>query len=212
MLAGACVNIALAWFCVLWMPMTHRVNPPAWNQPGYPPQSIGPYGIERWWTDTYGFGWRRAQPTGARGGEGDFRYYCGGGTPSFWFAGWPMYALESRVDAVHDPQTGQALRRWDLPTSELLKRGPNLSDIISRGWTRRYDGSWLDTLKLTGYGRLPLVPMPVGFTVNTVFYALLVAGLLWTHRVLMRRFRERDGHKHCCWRRWRKSERNRAIE
>jgi len=162
-IAAAMFNVLVAWGCILWSPYTSRTAPS--DQPtthGYPPTISGPYGQQGWWFAATGFGVWESVPFGARGAEGQFLYWRGSHTPAYYRGGWPMRALQSTV-TFHDYRA-----RWDLPRTEILRRG------IQTSWFP----AWLHVHQER---RLPLVPLSAGFAINTLLYLALLATsrLVW---------------------------------
>ncbi|MEM9419792.1 MAG: hypothetical protein AAGA25_12190 [Planctomycetota bacterium] len=80
-----------------------------------------------------------------------------------------------------------------------ISEGPRLDTITPKSWRKRYDQPfWINATRFNGHGqgRLPMVPRPLGFTVNTLFYAVVACLLFHLTRYLGRRLRQSD-HPAC---------------
>lgn len=154
-LIAVVLNYPVAWSCTLWAKPKHRTSLPGRQGKGYPPTWLGgPYGEEGWWTTTTGLGYREHTSHHARGAEGDFTYWRGSIT-RYREAGWPCISLRSTVTPREEK--GKLLTKWDLPLSEVLKRGLNTTSLAR-------------ILGCHPERRLALVPVWGGFVVNAVLY------------------------------------------
>jgi len=161
-LVGAAINVAVAWSCAAWAPVTRSTAPNDSRHGEWPEAMPGPDGRLGHWYTYHGFGWVEwVPPAGAACLEGRFKHWVGQGTPAIRKAGIPFLSLRSDVNVVRSAD-GQALSRWDLPWDEILRRGSKTSSLPS-------------FLLAKPGRRLPLVPIWPGFLFNTLFYALVVA-------------------------------------
>ncbi len=99
-----------------------------------------------------------------------------------YFAGWPMYAMKSSVTSLdntrfhaHDP-TAVTRTRWELPLSEIVSRGPS-------------DREFPAFMRVQSDRRVPLIPMPAGLLINTIFYAVILHPVLTLLRYVQLRLR-----------------------
>jgi hypothetical protein len=158
-IAAAMLNVLVAWGCILWSPYTSHTAPSDESlADGYPASIAGPYGQQGYWFAATGFGAWQSVPSGARGAEGQFISWRGTHTPAYYRGGWPMWSLQSTV-TFHDYRA-----RWDLPVTEILRRGMQTS--------------WLPAwLHVHQERRLPLVPFWSGFAANTLVYLLVIVAI-----------------------------------
>jgi hypothetical protein len=70
----------------------------------------------------------------------------------------------------------QQRQRWELPAREIVYRGVATKDLPD--WTRAYRDR-----------RLPLVPLALGFAIDTLIYGAAFAMLASGWRIACRRFR-----------------------
>lgn len=172
LLIGAMTNVLVAWGCVIWTPEAesyspHDVRPAAGTV--YVDQRNRMKGLTRhddgsktYWYVRTGIGWRYQTPavTVWHDGVNQMHEYPYSQSISR-YAGWPMYALRSRVDTSGRVHIHSMPRRWDLPPGEIIARGINTSDLprFMRAQRER---------------RLPLIPIATGFVLNTLLYALVI--------------------------------------
>ncbi len=160
---GAAASIATAWALAIWSPFTSGSLPP--ESPlilGYPAMIPGPYpGMDGWWATGRGVGTSSFVLFGARGSEGEFHYWQGSHTPSYYWAGWPAKCLESVVTSIPaGPYTSRELTRWDLPSREILHRGLATNDLPP--WLRAQPER-----------RIPLNPLWSGLAIDTALFGTL---------------------------------------
>jgi hypothetical protein len=161
-LVAVVLNVFVAWSCVLWSPYRSHTAPSSEKLAnGYPATIPGPFGQQGWWFTNAGVGVWQSIPAGARGVNEQFLYWRGSTTPAYYRGGWPMLSMGSTVTCHND------LARWDLPASEILRRG------VQTSWFP----AWLHVREER---RLPLLPLCYGFAINTALYfcALASAWLL----------------------------------
>lgn len=171
--AAAALNALVAWACVLWSPYTAHTKPSDEHGNGeYPATILGPDGRPGWWFTRWGTGVWECVPSGARGAEGEFSYWRGSATPTYFRAGWPMWSLQSSVNLHRDRV------RWDLPAAEIFQRGIQTSWLP--GWLQAFQGR-----------RLPLSPLWLGFTVNTLVNSSILV-LLWQTWIRIKTRRNRN--------------------
>lgn len=142
---GAVLTICTAWSCVMWV-SGRWVPPPT-------PESYNTNFDNTATIDVFGFSGEELW--GARGSDDYFKQWWGSGL-SKRRAGFPFKALQSEVQAFHD-QKLVALQGWNLPTSELFRRGYPTSKLPP----------WLHAQRER---RLPFVPMFPGILINTIFW------------------------------------------
>ncbi len=147
--AASVTNLLVASNCALWSPVSGVQLPERHDEQGMS-YWIGPDGSAGWWFSSAGFGYQ-AFWNNSDLASGPVRR-----------AGWPMHAFESKIK-IDVGQNDRALSATDLPIREIIRRGPRPEHLLPK---------WI------GYQtdrRLPCVPMPLGFAVNTAFYALIIA-------------------------------------
>lgn len=189
LLAGATATIGVAWTCALWSPT--RVVPDPFGDWAKVPETMDPDGVSGVHWIEAAFGWKfstfYAERTTVNGVVDIVRRGPYGGV---WHrtAGWPLLALRSRVEVVDSqvvwrnyrgdgapPRSSPERRRWDLPLDEILYRGIAADDLPE----------WLHSQHER---RLPLIPVPFGFTVNTLVYGSIFALLTMVFKAVHRRF------------------------
>jgi hypothetical protein len=187
-LLGAATTCVVAWSCALWSPITRRGADPPDPGPDYWPYDEG-FGTSR----DRGFGYSIEVERIPR----EFENTEGGIDFVGWEicslpvrdAGWPLRSLRSVVRAYHDPADrngyGPALSYPALPIGELVRRGYPTDRLPA----------WLGARP---WRRVPLVPQPVGFGVDSVVFA----GMWWVGLTapvaLVRRRRRRLGRCAAC--------------
>lgn len=182
---GAVMTVATAWGCIGWMPETWQDY--RWDRPAFEwQQEQDPDGEVAMLDRRGGPGWVAITPVGTVVTDarlGDFIYRPPYGGVYFRLAGWPMYAMRSRVtdldsganSRMYDPDLPEPpyippRTRWDLPRDEILHRGLQTDDLPA--WMHAQPGR-----------RLPIVPLMPGFLVNTSIYAavawIVLHGARW---------------------------------
>lgn len=156
---GLSMTILTSWACSLWGPWQRNVQPPDLTQ-----LSEIEFGVNNI-SHQYGFGWRADHERGARGGEGNFHYWDDT-FASTRFSGFPVLAMRSRVEAYHDEPLGPALQGWDLPLTEILRRGYPTKMLPT--WMHAHSSQ-----------RLPFVPHWPGFLLNILIYSALAWCMLF---------------------------------
>jgi hypothetical protein len=168
---AAILNYLVALVCMLWSPYTHNDSPPEKPDGSLPADVRGPDGSMNWWLTHSGPGVYSASPAIAEVyQETIFNGWKFTATPAFFRSGWPMLSMQSIVHYYQAPD-GHDLARWELPKTEILSRGLQINQLPA-------------FLHAQPDRRIPLIPIPIGFTVNTACYFLV---LLVIHR-LWRRF------------------------
>jgi len=174
LVAGAVITVLVAWACALWAPSRFAFDP--FENPSRAVDTADTDGMGKGLHyEQGGFGWAY---TYLRGG----RYWLNGKPDVIWMgpyggiyhrvAGWPFHALRSRVEVL-DSQVSNSFseddlppnvvpvipqrRSWELPWREILYRGVASKDFPA--WM----GPQPDR-------RLPLIPMPLPFLANVIFY------------------------------------------
>jgi hypothetical protein len=177
---GAAVTIAVAWGCAAWSPLRAVADPfPDLASDGESvPETVDPDGVTGLHYRETGFGWTSMRQSGWRSRGKDGRAIVDrigpyGGT-HHRTAGWPLAALRSRVHVLDSQVASRRYegepevmptpqrRRWQLPAREIVYRGLATDDLP--GWLGARRGR-----------RLPLVPLPGGFVLNTFTYAAAYA-------------------------------------
>lgn len=163
---GAIINIAVAWGCVLWVPMS---------------MSFGtPWPVERKWGQlavlcrSGSFGIHDYESLGAKTPPDDAisNYYM-------LQAGWPVRSLYRSKNGVTFDYLGWP-RPIDMWEPEMLSEGVELPTglrFLDRQW-RRF---------------LPVVPLWPGFAINTIFYAAILWLLFAAPGFVRRRIRSKRG-------------------
>lgn len=173
---GALLTFVTAWACIGWAPEMWQDYPPRgrplfeWREARDPDGELAV--LDR----KGGLGWVAITPVGTVVTDarfGDFIYRPAYGSTYFRLAGWPMYAVRSRVrdldsganSRMYDPDLPEPpytapRTRWDLPRDEIVHRGLQTNDLPA--WMHAQPGR-----------RLPIVPLVPGFLVNTAIYGLL---------------------------------------
>jgi hypothetical protein len=171
-LSGMILNVLVAWSCILWSPNNLSIMPQEKADHTMPDQNIGPDGTHGWWFTGSGFGVWESELSGAEVDPGDngqlfFNSWRGSRTPAFYRGGWPMLSMQSLVNAVPDPKhihdTGEVLMKWNLPFGEIVHRGLQTDSLPA--WLHVQEGR-----------RLPIVPLWLGFAVDTLLYFLVLRG------------------------------------
>ncbi len=189
LLVGAAITFVVAWGCALWSPVRATVDP--FPNPAGIAETVDPDGNVGLYYRESGFGWTCMSLRGQRSvTDGRKNVFWSGpyGGVFHRVAGWPLPALRSRVEVLDSQVSNRYIdgeppsqiltqrRRWDLPAREIVYRGIATKDVPS--WLHAY----LDR-------RLPLVPLPLGFIVDTLVYAIAFALLAGAVRRAMRMWR-----------------------
>jgi hypothetical protein len=156
--ASIIFNMLVAWGCLLWSPYTRFISPQEKADHSMPDNIRGPDGSFGWWFLSFGFGVFAAEPQSAEVSEGGayFKYWRSGNTPAYYRGGWPMFSMQSLVRYQQAPD-GHDISGRELPLSEILSRG------LQTSWLP----SWLHAREDR---RLPIVPLWLGFSFDTLFY------------------------------------------
>jgi hypothetical protein len=183
LVAGAIMNVVVAWICAAYSPWLTYVGPKDPEWPADPEQIVGPDGTRGWWHITRGVGWLEYAGQMWRGADGHFFCWSGVSAPPIVReAGFPFRSVRSVVSAIDsdfDPAAQSPKRvRWQLPVRGVISRGVNTSDLPL--WTRVIENR-----------RIPLVPMFWGFTANSIVYACLCLAMLKLLKKLARNPLER---------------------
>ncbi len=182
LLLGAAANVLVAWACVMWSPQVWKVNPYLLIETGqHLPIWPAPNGEMAYWFAEGGWGWCLSEPAGYPQATGHVVWHrYPWPRDEYRVAGWPLPALQSHVHTSGRNVASMPIK-WQLPWRVIVWRGYNTSDLPA--WLGAYPQR-----------RLPLVPMPVGFAVNTLFCAVGV----WGVAVVLRRWRrKRLGYPVC---------------
>jgi hypothetical protein len=187
LVVGATASIAIAWACAIWSPIRTIVDP--FPHPTGIADAVDPDGAVGLHYRESGFGWSYMWQRGWRSltnGEEDVFWSGPYGGIYHRVAGWPLPALRSRVEVLDSQASGRfsegepepmvlpQRQRWDLPAGEIVYRGIATKDLPDR-------------LRAFQDRRLPLVPIGVGFAVDTLAYAMAFALLVSGDRALRRR-------------------------
>jgi len=178
LLAGLVCAVGVGWGCALWS----RI-PTSSIEADYPP-SPG----ERWpevHASYSGKGFLYTYKIGDRLSGKEIMYLPPyNSLPHVRRAGWPFLCLRSEV-TPHDnyrhyeddptPPTPPR-RRWHLPWSEIVSRGPS-------------DREFPAFMRVQSDRRVPLIPMPAGLLINTLFYAAIFYPVLTLLRFVQLRLR-----------------------
>ena len=141
-LMGATATILVAWAAALWSPA---------GSAGLLMRAIFPEDgkVCSFWQMS-AFGWRYS--------------FVSGSYVAFYEAGWPFYAMFSRIDERNSFKVGPkgmiVLRRWQLPFGEIIHRGVGDQDFPA--W-------W----HVQPNRRVSLIPRTIGFAADTIFYAII---------------------------------------
>ena len=181
-IVGALIALCVSWTCTLWSPVRSQIDP--FPNPTSAADATDPDGHSGLYYQETGFGWRYLWLRGERSYKDPSDYFWSGpyGGEYHRLAGWPLPALRSRVSVLDsqgarrfDPDDlTQQRHRWNLPLGEILYRGVATNDL----------SAWLHAKPDR---RLPLVPMPLGFAVDSLTYALCLAAIIAPLRILRRR-------------------------
>lgn len=171
---GAATTVLVAWICAAWLPVGGwgPVRNVGWQaelhadqeaaQLGLPPARPQSTDGSAFWEAAGGIGWMDAYETTA---EKTWHGLEQRMLPEARRAGWPFFALESRVDEVEEYRGIPSPIRWQLPMGEILRRGVPTHEMLGL-----YDES-----------RLGLIPLAPGFLADAMFYggiwALLIGGV-----------------------------------
>jgi hypothetical protein len=194
LIVGALLNVAVAWACALWSPFRQRVEPDIIRDdidfplPLRRPILHADVAFDAW-TNDYAIGYMSGHPYIWRGSDedlyGEVWWQSTCRWPAIRRAGLPMYSMKSVVVAVQSSKPPhKLLRRWDLPISEIVRRGPQTSQLPS----------WL---MARGLRRVPLVPMWPGFLINTLFWSAFALWAAWLIDALRRWRLSRLPHPVC---------------
>ncbi len=172
--AGAVLTVLVAWVCILWMPSRYARDP--FVAPTMSREKVDPDGVKGLHYEQAGFGWTFTYLRGERfwspNGKPHLHWAGPYGGTYHRVAGWPFYAMRSRVEVVDsqrssrfsegapEPEVRPQRRRWELPGKEILYRGIASKDLPA----------WL---AVQPDRRLPLIPMPFGFIGNAVVYPVV---------------------------------------
>jgi hypothetical protein len=189
LLVGAAVTVAVAWGCAMWSPVSATVDP--FPNPTGVADTVDPDGVVGLHARESGFGWTYMSLRGERSVTNDRENLFWSGPYGGVFhraAGWPLPALRSRVEVLDsqvsgrlsegqpEPEVVTQRRRWDLPTREIVYRGIPTKDLPA----------WLHA---DPDRRVPLVPIALGFAINTLTYAIAFALVASVCRAAWRRLR-----------------------
>jgi hypothetical protein len=186
---GTAATVVVAWGCAMWSPISATVDP--FPSPTGILDTIDPDGVVGLHGRESGFGWTymslRGERSVTKGRENLFWSGPYGGV-FHRVAGWPLPALRSRVEVVDSQvsnryadgeppsQVVTQRRRWDLPPREIVYRGIPTKELPN--WLHAYPAR-----------RLPLVPIALGFAINTLTYATAFALVASVCRAAWRRLR-----------------------
>jgi hypothetical protein len=186
---GAAATVAVAWGCAMWSPIQTTVDP--FPNPAGIADTVDPDGVVGLFRGEGGMGWEYMVLRGER--------FTTLGRRNVWWtgpyggvyhrvAGWPLLALRSRVQVLDSQVSSRGSdgnppriavrqrRRWELPAREIAFRGIATKDLPD--WIRAYPDR-----------RLPLVPMALGFAVDTLTYGVAFALLACACRMARPRLR-----------------------
>lgn len=138
-----------------------------------PPVRADRAGQDAYWYVQRGVGWSYTEVAGYPSSAGVLWHGYPWPREIHRDAGWPLKSLRSVVYTTG--RDGVMATKRHLPWRVILGRGVNTSDLPA--WLHAYPQR-----------RLPLVPMPVGFVVNTLLYAL-GAWVVWAGILRYRRAR-----------------------
>ena len=189
--AGAMMTVLVAWCCALWSPWRYEIDPFA--DPVNAVATADPNGEMGLHFQECAVGWTRMTLRGEihwHNGKPDFLYPGPYGGTYHQFAGWPFKALRSCVTVLDSQAANRVVggegpdviviqrRRWELPWDEIVHRGVASNDLPA----------WMHAQ----YGRrLALVPIPLGFMANSLFYALFFTFAARLAQSFWNRFRSR---------------------
>jgi hypothetical protein len=182
-LGGALTTVLVAWACVTWT-REHTTALPDFSKISRAEfvrlaGSTNPHASVSLNDERFGFGWDYTFEAGRvywTKGKADVAW-----AGPYWAtyertAGWPLRAVWSRVEVIDggryddfNPPPANVRHRWELPWSEIIHRGLNTSDLPA-------------FLHAEPERRWPIVPIPLGFALDTLVYSglwlivLVVAG------------------------------------
>ncbi|MDB5326215.1 MAG: hypothetical protein JWM57_1784 [Phycisphaerales bacterium] len=166
LLGGMAINVVMAWSIGIW------AQPSGYVQLRVPPLAtmsaeakVRP-GEHVLWDRYDAFGFNAYMPSINVSEVDRFDGYVAPGynNPELRVTGWPMRSMQSMTRYVRAYKGVDRPRRWDLPVGEIVRRG------MQTAWVPALLHPHMD-------GRIALVPIPLGFVVNTSIYALAVAAL-----------------------------------
>ena len=218
-LAGAAVNVAVAWACALWVRGGQSVNligagsplarmgvaPRAWGEAYEGTCFVGPgvtSGTARWHLAVRAEGadviaWRRYELDGAQAASGSQRtsVYA---SAQFVDAGWPWRSLRwRRVRGPNHFSTmfGSAFIAIEPPPFPAFR--PSEESWQERSLDLQRFAGRLGAVR-TERDRLPVWPLWRGFALNTALYGTLAAGVVLVPRSMVRDRRRRRGLCELC--------------
>ena len=179
-IVGGILTILIFWACALWTPARRIFDP--LDMPSQALETIAPDHIKGLYYQQNGFGWTYLYLRGERfwsKGKSDILWRGPYGGTFHRLAGWPFYAVSSRVtvldsqiggrvfDGRPQPSVRPQRRKWELPWNEILHRGVASKDVPIWFYAKPDR-------------RLALIPLPLGFALDTFFYAIIyfIAGRL----------------------------------
>lgn len=174
---GIMLTFCTAWACVMWSPTEFTFN-------SYGGKQVMTEADQYSWEFAFGFRSRHQyflEMNGILAGAGP-----PGTADGFRFAGWPAFAVRSRVSLYQQGhncspmQTPKYINGWTLPPLVLLARGYPTSKLPA----------WLHAQPER---RLPLVPMWWGFVINTLFWSTVAWFIMTGYCSLIRNRRARKG-------------------
>lgn len=153
LITGAAITVAVAWGCAAWSPLG--------GQPNLSDGTVNtwPMSVPADWPNAPA-GQNREQSIGIvaldspAAGEHLDSYW-----QTVWRAGWPMFALAGAANTVDRMEAGTISA---LPTPEFVAA----IELPFSDWT------------VSEQRALPLMPMPIGFIVDTLFWGAIVAGAM----------------------------------
>ncbi len=170
---GLLATFVVAWACILWSPTHFAFDP--FESPSEAVATADPDGVKGLHYHEHGFGWFYTYLRGER-------FWSNGKPDVFWsspyggtyhrFAGWPIYAVWSRVEVLDSQSAGRHSEGQPAPEVQPQRRGWQLpwGEVIHRGVATKDLPVWMHA-RLDR--RVPLIPLPLGFGLDAFIYAVI---------------------------------------
>lgn len=145
----------------MWSPFTHYAAPAEKADGTMPDDITGPDGSKNSWVTVSGAGVSWIAPRIAEiYQEKYFNGWKYSASPAYYRSGWPLKSMQSIISYCQD-KDGQDLSRWELPKTEILRRGLQTNELPS-------------CIHAEEDRRVPMMPIWTGFTVDSAMYFVLL--------------------------------------